>query len=103
MARPFGSVNKASGAVKELAQRYGRDAIQRLADLAGLGAPGAIAESQMAQIVALRELLDRGFGKAAQSITSDVTLRRSLTEITDNELLAIVVPHETTDDDAVMH
>jgi hypothetical protein len=71
MGRPAGIPNKASGAVKEVAQRFGLDAIQRLADLAGLGAPGAKAESETAQIVAIKELLDRGYGKATQPISGE--------------------------------
>jgi hypothetical protein len=71
MGRPAGIPNKASGAVKEVAQRFGLDAIQRLADLAGLGAPGAAAESETAQIVAIKELLDRGYGKATQPISGE--------------------------------
>jgi hypothetical protein len=71
MGRPAGIPNKASGAVKEVAQRFGLDAIQRLADLAGLGAPGAKAESETAQIVAIKELLDRGYGRATQPISGE--------------------------------
>jgi hypothetical protein len=66
-----GIPNKASGAIKELARSYGADAIRRLGDLAGLGAPGAAAESQATQVLAIRELLDRGYGKATQVLASD--------------------------------
>ncbi len=41
-----------------MAQLYGPDGIRRLADLAGLGAPGLKAESEAAQIAAIKELLD---------------------------------------------
>jgi hypothetical protein len=68
MPRPAGTPNKASGALKEIAQRFGLDAIQRLADLAGLGAPGAVADTHSTQVLAIRELLDRGYGKATQPI-----------------------------------
>lgn len=66
-----GIPNKASGAIKELARSYGADAIRKLGDLAGLGAPGAVAENQATQVLAIRELLDRGYGKATQVVAGD--------------------------------
>jgi hypothetical protein len=67
MSRPVGVPNKASGAVRELAQKFGPEIIQRLADIAGLcGSAGS--EFEMTRITAMRELLDRGFGKATQPI-----------------------------------
>jgi hypothetical protein len=71
MSRPAGVPNKASGAIKLLAQGYGPDAIRRLGDLAGLGAPGAMAENEATQVMALRELLDRGYGKATTVLGGD--------------------------------
>jgi hypothetical protein len=71
MGRPAGIPNKASGAIKELAQGYGADVIRSLADLAGFGAPGLRAEADMTRIVAMRELLDRGFGKATQPLSGE--------------------------------
>jgi hypothetical protein len=69
--RKLGVPNKATREIKELAQVHGPAAIGRLALLAGLvpGQPGA--ESEQAQIMACRELLDRGFGKATQIIAGD--------------------------------
>ena len=56
--------------LKELAQPYGPASIARLAMLAGLtDAPGS--ESEATQLGALRELLDRGYGKPAQTIGAD--------------------------------
>jgi hypothetical protein len=67
MSRPVGVPNKASGAVRELAQKFGPEIIQKLADIAGLsGSAGS--EFEMTRITAMRELLDRGYGKATQPI-----------------------------------
>jgi hypothetical protein len=56
--------------LREIAAEYGPAAVAKLAAMAGLdGAPGA--ESEQAQLGALRELLDRGFGKAPQAITGE--------------------------------
>ena len=62
------SLNKGTAEIKALAQVYGPAAIARLALLSGLtdkpGSPNATT-----QLGAMRELLDRGYGKAAQAIT----------------------------------
>ena len=56
--------------LKELAQPYCPASIARLALLAGLTEkPGS--ESEATQLGALRELLDRGYGKPAQTIGAD--------------------------------
>lgn len=47
-----GVPNKATAEVRAIAQGYGPDIIQRLADLGGLGAPDAKAESETAQLAA---------------------------------------------------
>ena len=66
--RPKGVPNKATADIKEAARLYGPAAIARLALLSGLtDQPGA--ESEVTQLGAMRELLDRGYGKAAQAIT----------------------------------
>jgi hypothetical protein len=97
--RKPGVPNKAAGVIKEAAQVWGMAGLTRLALLAGLvpGKPGA--ESEQTQVAAIRELLDRGYGKAAQSVTADVTLHRSLVEMTDDELLAMVAPDRVQDFD----
>ena len=66
--RKKGVPNKTTAELREVAAEYGPAAIAKLAAMAGLdGAPGA--ESEPAQLGALRELLDRGFGRAPQAIT----------------------------------
>lgn len=71
MGRPLGSPNKAAGAVKELARAYGPDGIRALGEIAGFGAPGLRSDNDMTRIVAIRELLDRGYGKASQPLVGE--------------------------------
>ena len=55
--------NKTGGEIREIARQFGPAAIQRLAQLADL-IPGERADSHAVQIAAMRELLDRGYGRA---------------------------------------
>ena len=71
--RKPGSLNKETVEIKALAQVYGPTAIARLAKLSGLmlGEDGELlppAESEATQVAALKELLDRGYGKARQPV-----------------------------------
>lgn len=63
--RKKGVPNKATAEIKSVAQKYGKDAVERLAHLMKK------AESEQAQVAACKELLDRGYGKAPQAITGD--------------------------------
>lgn len=67
--RKPGVPNKATGEAKELAQQWGPKAIKKAAELAGLlpGKKGQ-AESEAARVAALKEILDRAYGKAAQPV-----------------------------------
>lgn len=67
--RQKGSKNKSAGDVKALARLHGPDAIARLVSIMTAG------ESHAVQVSAARELLDRGYGKAAQTIEANVTQR----------------------------
>jgi hypothetical protein len=62
--------NKATADIKAIAQPYGPAAIALLAEMAGL-APGTCAEPDAVRVAALKELLDRGFGKATQPLSGD--------------------------------
>ena len=69
--RPKGVPNKATAEIKALAQVYGALGIKKLATLGGLlvdadGIEIRGADSDVAKIAAIKELLDRGFGKAVQ-------------------------------------
>jgi hypothetical protein len=63
--RPVGSISKSATELKTLAQQHGAAIITKLAELSGV-IPGYAAESQAVQVQAMRELLDRGFGRSTQ-------------------------------------
>jgi hypothetical protein len=87
-----GIPNRATADVKALAQEYTPAAIKRLAVLAGLAEGGrGMAASEQAQVAAMKELLDRGHGKAQQSL--DVTVRKP-SELSDDELAASLADTE---------
>lgn len=70
--RQKGTPNKATAEVKDLARRYGPDAIKEAAKLAGLINSGqGKAESEAARMAAINTILDRAYGKAAQPIDGD--------------------------------
>jgi hypothetical protein len=61
--RHKGTPNKVTADIRSVAQSFGPAAIAELARIAGLtDEPGAKAEAT--RVIAIRELLDRGFGKA---------------------------------------
>lgn len=61
--RPAGRRNKVTADIKELAQSYGEEAIKSLVEIVRDGeAPHA------ARVSAVKELLDRGYGKAKQAL-----------------------------------
>lgn len=63
--RVKGTPNKATAEIKDLARKYAPDAISELARLA------KEAESEAARVAAIKELLDRAYGKAAQAVTGE--------------------------------
>src|SRR5215510_6679778 len=65
--RKKGTPNKVTAEIKELAQKYGPEAIAELARLA------TKAESEAPRVAAIKELLDRGYGRAVQPIEGSVT------------------------------
>ncbi len=60
--RKSGSLNKVTAEVKLAAQKYGPEAIETLARLM------RTAESDQVKIAACREILDRAYGKPAQTV-----------------------------------
>lgn len=60
--RVAGTLNKATREIKEVARGYGPECIERLWALAGA------AESDAAKVAAIKEILDRGYGKATQTL-----------------------------------
>jgi len=63
--RRAGVPNKATREIKDAARVYGPEAIERLWELS------AAADSDAAKVAALKEILDRGYGKASQVIAGD--------------------------------
>lgn len=63
--RPKGARNKATADIKALARVHAPQAIAELARLA------KSARGEAARVAAIRELLDRGFGKATQPLSGD--------------------------------
>jgi hypothetical protein len=63
--RKKGTPNKATAEIKAVAQRYGTEAIETLAEMMrGASAPKV-------RVMAANSLLDRGYGKAAQTLQGD--------------------------------
>lgn len=62
--RPKGATNLITREVKELAQKYAPDALAELARLA------TGAESEQARVSAIKEILDRAYGKSTQPIAN---------------------------------
>ena len=60
--RKRGVPNKATAEIKALAQEHGPKMIKKLVALTG-------SKDERTQIAAIRELLDRGYGRAAQAVT----------------------------------
>ena len=74
--RVKGTPNKTSLDIRALAQMHGPAVIERLLRLSGCmrdsaGHPVTGSDSDTVQVMAMRELLDRGYGKATQMIGGD--------------------------------
>lgn len=83
--RKKGTPNKITAEIKALAQVHAATAIRELARLA------LKAESEAARVAAIKELLDRGYGKPAQEIqhSGEIGVTRDPTQLSDDELAAI--------------
>jgi hypothetical protein len=66
--RAKGTPNKVTDEIRTVARQYGPAVIERLAMMAGVvpDCPGA--DNAAVQVAAMRELLDRGFGRATQHV-----------------------------------
>ncbi|ACC71112.1 conserved hypothetical protein [Paraburkholderia phymatum STM815] len=85
--RVAGTPNRTTTEIRALAGQYGGEAVARLVDLM------RHAENEATRLAAVRELLDRGFGKAVRhaEVSAEVnTTPRSVREMSDEELLAIL-------------
>jgi hypothetical protein len=63
-----GSVNKTTAEIRETAQKHAPDALAELARLATKAA------SEATRVAAIREILDRAYGKSTQSVDLGGTL-----------------------------
>ena len=68
--RQPGTPNKHPSEIKAVAAQHGPAIISKLAELSGV-IPGNVAESQAVQVQAMKELLDRGFGRPTQPHSGD--------------------------------
>ena len=66
--RTKGTPNKATADIKALAMKHAASAMDELARLA------TGAESEAARVAAIKELFDRGFGKAKQGVDLDANV-----------------------------
>lgn len=80
--RKAGTPNKATANIRALAQGYGPAVIEELARLA------MEAGSEAALVAAIKELLDRAYGRAPATV--DTTIYRDKHEFSDEELVAII-------------
>lgn len=69
--RKKGVPNKATADIKAIASVYGPAAIKKLAEMAGLIKGDGAAESEQARVAAVKEILDRGYGKSPQAVVGD--------------------------------
>lgn len=82
--RQKGSLNKITADVKVLAQEYGEEAIKALVEIVRDGdAPHA------ARVSAVKEILDRGYGKASQSVELTGAKGGPVETVTRIELVAL--------------
>jgi hypothetical protein len=68
--RVKGTPNKVTLEIRDLARAYGPTAIAELARLAGL-TKDAGSENESTRVMAIKELIDRGYGKSTQPISGD--------------------------------
>lgn len=83
--RPKGAANKATREIKDIARSYGPQAIEKLWKLA------SGAQSEQAQVSAIKEILDRGYGKPHQTAELTVTNLRA-SDLPDDVLAGYLTP-----------
>lgn len=74
--RVKGVPNKATADVKALAMEYTAEAFEALIGVV------RTTESDAARVAAIKEIFDRGFGKARQSLDVDANVQANITAIT---------------------
>lgn len=74
--RKLGTPNKNTADIKALAQLHAEDAVKELVRIFGKS------ESDAARVAAIKELLDRGFGKPKQSLDVDAEVNGQIVIVT---------------------
>ena len=97
--RRAGTPNKHTAEIRTVAAQHGPAIITKLAELAGV-VPGNVAESHAVQVQAMKELLDRGFGKATQPISGDADAPPLAIEFTWGPAIQQTNGQEVIDEDA---
>jgi hypothetical protein len=87
--RKKGQTNLVTRDIKALAGDYGPAALTRIAELAGLVSGKAKAESEQAQMGALKEIMDRAYGKPKQETDLNVDLTAKVQAIVSDKPLTI--------------
>jgi hypothetical protein len=72
--RPKGVPNKATAEIRALCQQHGPAMVESLVQLA------RTAQSEQARVAAIRELLDRGYGRSAPAVDADEAPQRTVPE-----------------------
>src|SRR5689334_4191692 len=85
--RRAGTPNRSTRLIRELAQQYTAEALERLADLM------RHAESEAARVAAIKELLDRAHGRPTQPLSGEDGGPIAVTGIT----VSFVAPNGTGD------
>lgn len=78
--RPKGALSKATADVKIAAQKYTTEAVDTLAQIMRSG------ESEQARVQAADKLLDRGHGKAAQSMSVEIGANERLLQLIEGRI-----------------
>ena len=80
--RKAGTLNKVTADIKALAQSYAPRAVEELAHLA------LTAQSEQARIAAIKEILDRAYGKS--HTTAEVSTPRNVRDLSTADLLRVL-------------
>jgi hypothetical protein len=90
--RQAGAPNKATADVKALAQSYAPEAVKQLARLA------LNAQSEQARVAAIKEILDRAYGKP--HTTAEVNIPRDVQDLSTADLLRVLAAYGVVGEEA---
>jgi hypothetical protein len=87
--RKKGQTNLVTRDIKALAADYGPVALERIAEMAGLVVGKKKAESEQAQMSALKEILDRAYGKPKLEVDANVDLTAKVLSVVSDQPLSV--------------